>query len=208
MKLKYTLLALAATALLAPSVSHAMDDMPMKAEVGKPAPDFTALDTNGKSVTLSGLKGHPVVLEWTNHQCPFVVKQYGSGNMQALQKEATADGVTWISIVSSAEGKEGSTSAEEANKIVADQKASPTHKILDSKGEIGHLYGAKTTPHMFVVDKDGVLAYAGAIDDNDSFDPATVKDAKNYVRAALADLKDGKAVETASTNPYGCGVKY
>ncbi len=177
-------------------------------EIGKPAPEFMANDTNGQHVMLSELKGKTVVLEWTNHECPFVKKHYGSGNMQALQAEATKDGVVWVSIVSSAKGKEGHSTAEDANKITAEQKAVPTHKILDESGDIGKLYGAKTTPHMFVIDKDGILAYAGAIDDKSGFDPEEIKTAKNYVRTALADLKAGKPVETSSTNPYGCGVKY
>ena len=177
-------------------------------EIGKPAPEFMANDTNGKHVMLSELKGKTVVLEWTNHECPFVVKHYGSGNMQALQAEATKDDVVWVSIVSSAKDKEGNVTAEEANKIIADQKALPTHKILDESGEIGKLYDAKTTPHMFVIDKNGVLVYQGAIDDKSGFDQEEVKTAKNYVRAALADLKAGKPVEVSSTKSYGCGVKY
>jgi peroxiredoxin len=177
-------------------------------EIGKPAPEFMANDTNGKHVMLSELKGKTVVLEWTNHECPFVVKHYGSGNMQALQAEATKDGVVWVSIVSSAKDKEGNVTAEEANKLIADQKAVPSHKILDESGEIGKLYDAKTTPHMFVIDKNGVLVYQGAIDDKSGFDQEEVKTAKNYVRAALADLKAEKPVEVSSTKPYGCGVKY
>jgi peroxiredoxin len=177
-------------------------------EIGKPAPEFMANDTNGKHVMLSELKGKTVVLEWTNHECPFVVKHYGSGNMQALQAEATKDGVVWVSIVSSAKDKEGNVTAEEANKIVADQKAMPTHKILDESGEIGKLYDAKTTPHMFVIDKNGVLVYQGAIDDKSGFDQEEIKTAKNYVRSALAEVKAGKPVEVSSTKPYGCGVKY
>jgi peroxiredoxin len=177
-------------------------------EIGKPAPEFMANDTNGKHVMLSELKGKTVVLEWTNHECPFVVKHYGSGNMQALQAEATKDGVVWVSIVSSAKDKEGNVTAEAANKLIADQKAVPSHKILDESGEIGKLYAAKTTPHMFVIDKNGVLVYQGAIDDKSGFDQEEVKTAKNYVRAALADLKAEKPVEVSSTKPYGCGVKY
>jgi peroxiredoxin len=177
-------------------------------EIGKPAPEFMANDTNGKHVMLSELKGKTVVLEWTNHECPFVVKHYGSGNMQALQAEATKDGVVWVSIVSSAKDKEGNVTAEEANKLIADQKAVPSHKILDESGEIGKLYDAKTTPHMFVIDKNGVLVYQGAIDDKSGFDQEEVKTAKNYVRSALADLKAGKPVEVSSTKSYGCGVKY
>lgn len=176
--------------------------------VGQPAPDFTTTDIAGNAVTLSALKGKPVVLEWTNHECPFVRKQYDTGNMQATQKKAEELGAIWISIVSSAEGKEGFTTPEQAAEIVTKEGASPTHKILDPKGEIGALYGAKTTPHMFVIDKDGVLAYAGAIDSDSSFKPDSVKTATNYVLAALEDLKAGKPVATAQTEPYGCSVKY
>lgn len=176
--------------------------------IGQPAPDFTATDIAGNAVTLSALKGKPVVLEWTNHECPFVRKQYDTGNMQATQKKAEELGAVWISIVSSAEGKEGFTTPDEAAEIVKKEGASPTHKILDPKGEIGRLYDAKTTPHMFVIDKDGVLAYAGAIDSDSSFKADSVKTATNYVLAALEDLKAGKPVARAQTEPYGCSVKY
>ena len=178
------------------------------AVVGKPAPDFTGTDTNGKTHKLSDFKGKTVVLEWTNPECPYVVKHYGSGNMQKLQAEATKDGVIWLSVASSADGKEGNMTGEQANAYMTEQKSAPTARILDASGTIGHLYGAKTTPHMFVIDKAGTLVYAGAIDDNDNFSPDTIKGAKNYVAAALQNLKDGKAVETSSTKPYGCGVKY
>jgi peroxiredoxin len=177
-------------------------------EVGKPAPEFMANDTNGQHVMLSSLKGKTVVLEWTNPDCPFVHKQYDTGNMQALQKEATADGVVWVAIDSSAKGKEGNYPAAELSKIYADKKSNFSHLIIDETADIGKLYGAKTTPHMFVINKDGILSYAGAIDDKSGFDKEEVKTAKNYVRAALADLKAGKPVSTPSTNPYGCGVKY
>lgn len=177
-------------------------------QIGKTAPNFSATDTHDKAVKLSDLKGKIVVLEWTNHECPFVRKHYGSNNMQSLQKEATEDGVIWISIVSSGKDMEGYTTAEEANQIITEQNAHPTYKILDVSGEIGHLYGAKTTPHMFVIDQNGVLAYAGAIDDKAGFEPEDIKTAKNYVRAAIADLKAGRPVETPLTNPYGCSVKY
>ncbi|HNQ91897.1 MAG TPA: redoxin domain-containing protein [Alphaproteobacteria bacterium] len=200
-------LMMAALAVLGLSASaRAMDGM--AAEVGKPAPDFSAKDIMGVDVKLSYLKGRVVVLEWTNHECPYVRKQYDSGNMQALQKEMTDKGVVWVSVVSSAQGKEGYTTPEEANSIVEQQGAHPTHKILDTDGVIGHLYGAKTTPHMFVIDKDSVLAYAGAIDSDSSFKPDSIATAKNYVRAAIDDLMAGRPVETASTNSYGCGVKY
>ena len=178
------------------------------AVVGQPAPDFTGTDSNGKTHKLSDFKGKTVVLEWTNPECPFVVKHYGSGNMQKLQADATKDGVVWLSISSSADGKEGYMTGEQANAYMTEQKSTPTARILDPSGDIGKLYGAKTTPHMFIVDANGTLVYAGAIDDNDSFSPDTVAGAKNYVAAALADIKAGKPVQTASTKPYGCGVKY
>ncbi len=201
---------LAALAALSLSGGAHAEEMKMDAvvEVGKPAPEFMANDINGDHVMLSALKGQTVVLEWTNHECPYVQKHYGSGNMQKLQKEATDDGVVWISIVSSAKDKEGYTSPEEAKTIMEQQAALPTHKILDVDGTIGHLFGAKTTPNMFVIDKDGILVYSGAIDDNNSFKPETIEGAKNYVREALASLKAGKPVEISSTQPYGCGVKY
>lgn len=177
-------------------------------EIGKPAPAFTGTDSNGKTQKHEDYKGKIVVLEWTNPNCPFVKKQYGAHNMQNLQKEYTAKDVVWLSINSGAEGNEGFQTAEDANKYMKDQGATPTARILDPKGEIGHLYGAKTTPHMFVIDKDGNLAYEGAIDDNDSPDPAVIPTSKNYVKAALDSLIEGKPVETAQTKPYGCGVKY
>ncbi len=177
-------------------------------EVGQPAPDFTGTDTNGVAHTLSGFKGKTVVLEWSNHECPYVVKHYGSGNMQALQKAATDDGVIWLTVVSSAEGKQGYTTPEEANALIEEVGANATARILDPSGEIGKLYDAKTTPHMFVIDADGTLVYAGAIDSNNSYDPATIEGATNYVQAALDSLKAGTPIEVASTTAYGCGVKY
>lgn len=202
-------LALAICAVSTPALAEkVISEQPPAIEVGKPAPLFESKDTNGADVKLADLKGKIVVLEWTNNECPYVKKQYDSGNMQAVQKKATDEGVVWISIVSSAEGKEGYVTPEEANTIVKERGAVPTHKILDPSGAIGHLYGAKTTPHMFVINKDGVLAYAGAIDSDPSFKPESIKTAKNYVLAAIDDLNAGRAVETPSTNPYGCGVKY
>lgn len=175
---------------------------------GQAAPDFTATDIDGKPFKLSDQKGKIVVLEWTNHECPFVVKHYGSGNMQALQQKAAADGVVWVTLISSAPGQQGAVDAAEARKIMEDAKAGPAHKILDPSGEIGKLYDAKVTPHMFVIDKDGVLAYGGAIDDNSSANPKTIEGAKNYVAAALDSVMKGEAVATPQTKPYGCAVKY
>lgn len=177
-------------------------------EIGKPAPEFTAKDTKGVEHSLSDFKGKNVVLEWSNHECPFVEKHYDSGNMQKLQKEASDNGVIWLTIVSSAEGKQGNVSAEEANKIMEEAGARATAKILDVSGEIGRLYGAKTTPHMFVIDKEGTLVYEGAIDSDSSFKPSAIEGATNYVHEALKSLDAGTPVEISSTKPYGCGVKY
>lgn len=195
---------LSALALMALSVTPAL----AAPEVGKPAPDFTGTDTNGVAHKLSDFKGKPVVLEWTNPECPFVIKHYDSNNMQKLQEKYTGQGVIWLSINSSASGKEGNMTPEESNKYIAEKGAKATARIIDAEGTIGKLYDAKTTPHMFVVDKDGVLVYMGAIDSDSSFKPEAIPGATNYVAAALDALAAGKPVETASTKPYGCGVKY
>lgn len=202
--MKFSLLALVATIGLAaclPSANAAV-------EVGQPAPDFTAVDTNGVEHSLSDFKGKNVVLEWSNHQCPFVVKHYEPGNMQKVQKQATDNGAVWLTIVSSADGKQGSVTPEEANQIMKEVGAHSTARILDPSGAIGKLYGAKTTPHMFVIDKDGTLAYAGAIDSDSSFKQSSIAGATNYVISALDSLNAGTEIEVASTKPYGCSVKY
>ena len=176
--------------------------------VGEPAPDFTGTDTNGNQHSLSDFKGKNVVLEWSNHECPYVVKHYDSGNMQKLQKEATDNDTIWLTIVSSADGKQGNVSPEEANKIMEEKDTHATARILDTSGEIGKMYDAKTTPHMFVIDKNGVLVYNGAIDSDSSFKQESIEGATNYVTAALESLEAGTPVEVASSKPYGCGVKY
>lgn len=175
---------------------------------GKPAPDFKLDAVSGKPVSLSDYKGKIVVLEWLNHGCPFVKKHYGSGNMQALQKKYVAQGVVWLSVISSAEGKQGHVTAEEGKNEKASHGSMATDVLLDPKGTVGQMYGAKTTPHMFVIAKDGTLAYQGAIDDKADTDQESVKSAKNYVAAALDSLMAGKKVEMASTKSYGCSVKY
>ena len=175
-------------------------------ELGKPAPDFTLTNQDGKEVKLSDAKGKYVVLEWYNKDCPFVKKHYKSGNMTKLQKKYGKKGVVWYSIVTSAEGKEGHLTAAEAKAQLKGMGAKAI--LLDEKGEVGHLYEAKTTPHMFVVDKTGNLIYMGGIDDKPSTDIADVKSAKNYVAAALDESMAGKPVTTPSSRPYGCGVKY
>jgi peroxiredoxin len=175
---------------------------------GQAAPAFTATDSNGKAVSLADFAGKTVVLEWTNHDCPFVKKHYGGGNMQALQREAAADGVVWLSVISSAPGKQGHVSGATANELTASRKAAPAHVLLDPQGAIGKAYGARTTPHMYVIGNDGKIAYQGAIDDKNTASPADIPKAKNYVRDALAAVKAGKAPATATSAPYGCSVKY
>jgi peroxiredoxin len=177
-------------------------------EVGKAAPDFSVADTNGKTETLSQYKGKYVVLEWTNPDCPFVHKHYDSGNMQKLQKKYTGKGVVWLSINSSAEGKQGNYTPEQWNQIVKDRNASPTAVLLDKGGVVGREYDAKTTPHMFIVDPKGNLIYDGGIDSIPTPDPADIPKATNYVQTALDESMAGKAVSNPVTRPYGCSIKY
>jgi len=176
--------------------------------VGKPAPDFTGVDSQGIKHSLSQYKGKTVVLEWTNHDCPYVKKHYNSGNMQTLQKNATANGIVWLSIISSRQGKQGHVSGEQANQLTQSRNAAPTAVILDETSEIGLLYGAKTTPHMYIIDKTGQLVYMGGIDNIPSKDEEDIAGAKNYVRAALDAMAAGKTIEDSITRPYGCSVKY
>ena len=177
-------------------------------KVGQPAPAFTATDLHGKKVALADFKGKYVVLEWHNQGCPFVKKHYDSGNMQKLQKELTAKGAVWLTVISSAPGAQGYVTPEQETKYLAEKQASPTDVLFDPEGTIGHAYGAKTTPHMYVIDDKGMLIYAGAIDDKPSTDPDDTATAKNFVRTAYDEASAGKPVSTASTAPYGCGVKY
>jgi peroxiredoxin len=177
-------------------------------QVGQNAPDFSLKDTNGKTQKLSSYRGKYVVLEWYQPDCPFVRKHYGSGNMQKLQKEYTAKGVVWLSIDSSAPGQEGNYDAAKLNAFAARDGAARTALMIDSDGKVGHLYGAKTTPDMYVIDPSGKLIYQGAIDNKRSTDVADVNTATNYVEAALDAALSGKSVATAATAPYGCSVKY
>ena len=178
-------------------------------EVGKPAPAFTGKTAAGETLRLSDLKGKTVVLEWTNKDCPYVSKHYGTKNMQALQRDAKGRfGVTWISVISSAPGLQGYLEPSEALANVKATNAAPDHVILDPEGAIGQAYGAVTTPHMYIIDANGMLRFMGGIDDNPSYDWDSVKGAKNYVRAALEDLAAGRAVAEPATRPYGCSVKY
>ena len=176
--------------------------------VGSPAPAFTLTDTNGKQRKLSDFKGKYVVLEWVNFGCPFVKKHYGSGNMQATQKKAVDKGAVWLSVCSSAEGKQGHMSAADWNEQIAERKLASTAVLIDESGAVGKSYGAKTTPHMYIINPDGVLIYKGAIDDKPTTSQDDIPGARNYVLAALDESMAGKAVSTASTRAYGCSVKY
>ena len=186
----------------------APDSVRADAIVGKPAPAFTGLTSDGKTVKLSDYRGKTVVLEWTNHQCPFVGKHYGTSNMQTLQKEAGGKGVVWLSVISSAPGRQGHVTGERANELSKSRGAGPAAVILDEKGIIGRAYEATATPHMYVIDDKGVLTYKGAIDDIPSANHDDVPKATNYVRSALAAMAAGKKPEPRATRAYGCSVKY
>jgi peroxiredoxin len=166
------------------------------------------VDANGRTRSLSEFAGKTVVLEWTNNGCPYVGKHYGSGNMQRLQKQARAEGVVWLTIISSAPGMQGYLTPAQAKAWTQKEYANATDLLLDPQGVVGRAYEAKATPHMFIIDKAGKVAYMGGIDDRPYADPASLKGAKNYVAAALADLKAGRPVAVAVSKPYGCSVKY
>jgi peroxiredoxin len=177
-------------------------------KVGDPAPAFTATDSHGQTQTLQQYRGKYVVLEWHNQGCPFTKKHYSSGNMQGLQKEWTAKGVVWFTVISSAPGTQGYVTADQENQYVNQMHAAPTAVLLDPQGALGHLYAAKTTPDMYVIDPQGKLIYSGAIDNRSTPDPEDIKGAENYVSDALMASMAGKAVNPAYTRPYGCSVKY
>jgi peroxiredoxin len=176
--------------------------------VGEAAPKFTATDSNGHQQSLSQYKGKYVVLEWHNQGCPYTKKHYESGNMQKLQKLWTAKGVVWFTVISSAPGEQGYVDAAQENEYVKRMNAAPTAVLLDPSGNLGHLYGAKTTPHMFVINPQGQVIYEGAIDDKSTSDAADISGATNYVTAALEESMAGKQVAVATSRPYGCSVKY
>jgi peroxiredoxin len=204
---KIVLPGVAAVALAAVSFANAVPAAG-QALVGRPAPAFTLADSSGKDRSLADFVGKTVVLEWWNPECPFVGKHYGSGNMQRLQREWTAKGVVWLTINSSAAGHQGHVDGPKAEEWMRARAGAPTAVLLDPAGKVGRAYGAKTTPHMFVIDKAGVLVYEGGIDDRPSTDQADIAGARNYVVEALAAVSSGRAVPTATTTPYGCGVKY
>ena len=201
-----TALILAVAALFATGCTHA-EPILAKLEIGKPAPAFTVADANGKSRSLSDFAGQTVVLEWHNPECPFVKKHY-SGNMQRQQKDAIGRDVVWLTVNSGKAGKQGHMDGEDANEYLAESNASPTAYLLDTDSATGMAYGAKTTPHMYVIDGQGTLQYMGAIDSVPSADVGDIADATQYVTQALTEMKAGKPVSVASTQPYGCSVKY
>lgn len=177
-------------------------------ETGAQAPAFSVQDANGATRTLAEFRGRIVILEWTNHGCPYVRKHYDSGNMQALQREATADGIVWLQVISSARGEQGYLDGPGALARVRTDNAAPTATLLDANGVMGRAYGARNTPQMFIISPEGIVLYQGAIDDRPSARPSSLEGANNYVRAALADIAAGRPVQIAETTPYGCSVKY
>jgi peroxiredoxin len=178
------------------------------AKVGEAAPAFSLVDSSGATHSLADFAGKTVVLEWTNHECPFVKKHYGAENMQAQQRDATAADVVWLTVNSSAPGLQGHVDGAAADRIRSSARAAQTAYLLDPEGSVGRTYGAKTTPHMYVINPDGVLVYAGAIDSIPSADTSDIAKATQYVPQALAELTAGQPVSVAVTRPYGCAVKY
>lgn len=178
------------------------------AKVGEAAQEFTATDANGQVHKLSDYKGKFVVLEWSNRGCPYTQKHYNSGNMQKLQREWTARGIVWLTVISSAPGKQGYVTGTEENDYVKQVKAAPSAVLLDPTGALGHLYDAKTTPDLFIISPQGTLIYSGAIDDKPTTDLADVSGARNYVSAALQEATSDKPVSVSTSRPYGCSIKY
>jgi len=179
-----------------------------QAVVGQPAPAFTATDASGKAVSLADFKGKHVVLEWVNPGCPFVVKHYASGNMQATQKDSTSKGVVWLAVNSTASDHQDYKAPSAMAGWMQQQKAGATATLMDADGKVGRAYGARTTPHIYVINASGTLVYAGAIDDKPTASQADIPGSRNHVKAALAESLAGKPVSMASTRPYGCSVKY
>lgn len=177
-------------------------------DIGKPAPQFTAVDSNGKSWSLADLKGKTVVLETTNHDCPYVGKHYTSSNMQDQQREAAAKGVVWLTVASSATGEQGHVTAQQANELTRTRNAAPAAVLLDPQSKVARAYGATVTPHMYIIDASGTLVYKGGIDSTPSSNVADIPKATQYVRVALDQVLSGKPVAEASTRAYGCTLKY
>jgi AhpC/TSA family len=179
-----------------------------QARIGAPAPNFTLTDSNGKAISLADFKGKTVVLEWTNHECPYVRKHYGGNNMQALQKKWTGQGIVWLTLISSQPGAQGFVHGLEANKLTQERGAAPTAVLLDPRGGVGRSYAAQVTPHMYVITGDGTLAYMGGIDDKPTTRLEDLKTAKNFVDAALSEVVAGKGVSIKTSRAYGCTIKY
>jgi len=182
--------------------------VPESPPVNQPAPAFTVTDTKGKTHSLDSYRGKWVVLEWFNHDCPYTKKHYKSDNMQALQREYTAKNVVWISVISSAPGKDGYGSAADIDQQMIEKKAAPSFVVRDTAGVLGRMYGARNTPQLFAIDPEGVLRYAGAIDDKPTSKAKDVQGAKNYLKAALDAGLAGQPIAVSTSQPYGCDVKY
>lgn len=195
-------LACLSAAMLGPTLTWAA------ADINQPAPGFTALSASGQQVRLSDFKGKTVVLEWTNHDCPFVVKHYESGNIPKLQKEAAAKGLVWLQVISSAPGEQGHVDGATAAKVNGYRNATPAGTILDADGKVGKLYGAQTTPHIFIIDAQGTLVYKGGIDSIASSRQQDIEKAEPYVANAIKAISSGQKIAQAVTRPYGCSVKY
>jgi len=195
-----------ATLLLALTASGPLAAAPT---IGEPAPEFELIDTAGTTHRLSDFRGRTVILEWTNHECPFVQKHYDSGNMQEQQRIAAGEyDAVWLTIISSKAGAQGHVSPEQADELTASRDAAPTAVLIDEPGEVGRAYVAQVTPHMYIIDPNGILVYMGGIDSNPSADPADIPTSTQYVLAALDDMAAGGAVAEAVTRPYGCTIKY
>ena len=195
----------ALTALLAGTLSSTALAAP---QIGQPAPDFSAVDTHGNPVSLSQYRGKTVVLEWTNADCPYTRKHYTSGNMQSVQTLAHRDGVVWLSVISSAPGKQGYVDGAGADALTRQRGAAPAAVLLDPSGSVAHLYHAKTTPHMYVIDRDGTLKYMGGMDSIASTDVSDIAGAEPYLKEAMQAVVDNKPVPHPVTKPYGCSIKY
>ena len=207
MKTFLTLLAILAIS----SSVNAADIKLQNPPINEKAPNFTAVNSYGKTIQLSDLKGSPVILEWTNHECPYVARHYNENNMQSIQKMASDAGVIWLSIISSTPGDQGHVSPEKANALTDSRGARPTHVLLDELGKVGMLYGAKTTPHMYMIDANGILRYKGAIDDigrGMQFFNTPLNKAINYVSSQMDQLIAKQSLAINSTTAYGCSVKY
>ena len=190
------------------SLSASMQAATAKARIGDPAPAFTLADFNSRSVSLADFKGKTVVLEWTNHECPYVGKHYRGNNMQTLQKKWTGQGVVWLSVISSAPGLSGHVLPQQANKLTADRGAAPSAVLLDPTGKVGRAYGARATPHMYVINGEAALVYIGGIDDKPTARLEDLKGARNFVDQALSEISQGKPVSVAASRAYGCSIKY